>query len=326
MPLIVDANAKPRRMLMVASTGGHLAEIHQLGRKLARPVDSTVWAVPDSVQAESLLAGETVAPVSEVGPRRWGALATALPRALALLLRHRPAIVVSTGAAVALVFLPFAFLVGASAHYVESAARTKGPSLTGRLLSLLPWVRVHTQWAHLRSRRWRYDVSVFEDFAAAAGSVIAPPARAPRILVMLGTSRFPFDRLVAQIQAVLPADAEVIWQRGSTEVPGHPKAPPLLPTEDLARIARSCTAVVTHAGVGSALLALQAGVRPILVPRLAVHGEHVDDHQREVAQELARGKAAVLVEVEDLTAEHLRTDYRFTPSTEPRQRTHDPAR
>lgn len=45
--------------------------------------------------------------------------------------------------------------------------------------------------------------------------------------------------------------------------------------------------VISHAGVGSALTALRCGKRPILVPREAWRGEHVDDHQIQIATELA---------------------------------------
>ena len=45
--------------------------------------------------------------------------------------------------------------------------------------------------------------------------------------------------------------------------------------------------MVAHAGTGIALMALENGKLPILVPRRAMHGEHVDDHQLTIALELA---------------------------------------
>jgi UDP-N-acetylglucosamine transferase subunit ALG13 len=45
-------------------------------------------------------------------------------------------------------------------------------------------------------------------------------------------------------------------------------------------------AVVAHAGTGIALAALEAGRLPVLVPRQSRHGEHVDDHQLNIALEL----------------------------------------
>jgi UDP-N-acetylglucosamine--N-acetylmuramyl-(pentapeptide) pyrophosphoryl-undecaprenol N-acetylglucosamine transferase len=42
------------------------------------------------------------------------------------------------------------------------------------------------------------------------------------------------------------------------------------------------------------------------VPRRLAHGEHVDDHQIQIAQELARRGLAVSVEADALTVEDLR--------------------
>ena len=55
---------------------------------------------------------------------------------------------------------------------------------------------------------------------------------------------------------------------------------------------------MTHAGAGSVLLALAAGKRPVVVPRLARLGEAVDDHQLVFARHLA-GTGTVTI-VEDL--------------------------
>jgi UDP-N-acetylglucosamine transferase subunit ALG13 len=49
---------------------------------------------------------------------------------------------------------------------------------------------------------------------------------------------------------------------------------------------READVVVSHAGVGSALAAMQAGRRALYVPRRRAHGEHIDDHQVAMAREL----------------------------------------
>jgi len=63
--------------------------------------------------------------------------------------------------------------------------------------------------------------------------------------------------------------------------------------------------VVAHAGVGTALAALEVGKCPVLVPRRLVHGEHVDDHQTQIATELGSRGLAVSAEADDLTLGHL---------------------
>jgi UDP-N-acetylglucosamine transferase subunit ALG13 len=43
-----------------------------------------------------------------------------------------------------------------------------------------------------------------------------------------------------------------------------------------------------HAGAGSLIHAIQAGKVPVVMPRRAEEGEHIDDHQMELAHVLER--------------------------------------
>ena len=58
--------------------------------------------------------------------------------------------------------------------------------------------------------------------------------------------------------------------------------------------------MIGHAGVGTALTALEEGRCPVLLPRLAAHSEHTDDHQVELALDMERRGLAVGVHVDDL--------------------------
>jgi UDP-N-acetylglucosamine--N-acetylmuramyl-(pentapeptide) pyrophosphoryl-undecaprenol N-acetylglucosamine transferase len=51
---------------------------------------------------------------------------------------------------------------------------------------------------------------------------------------------------------------------------------------------------------------MEAGKCPVLVPREARHEEHVDDHQRQIAAELAARGLAIYRSVEELTLADLR--------------------
>jgi UDP-N-acetylglucosamine transferase subunit ALG13 len=61
-------------------------------------------------------------------------------------------------------------------------------------------------------------------------------------------------------------------------------------------LVRRARVVVCHAGVGTILTALANGRRPIVVPRLARHGEAVDDHQVALARRLADVGLVLLAE------------------------------
>ncbi len=123
----------------------------------------------------------------------------------------------------------------------------------------------------------------------------------------LGTYRgYPFTRLVRQALAVLPPDAEVLWQTGDTDISGFGiDGHHAIPEGDLSEAMRQADVVVAHAGVGTALAALEVGKCPVLVPRRGSWGEHVDDHQIQIARELRARGLAISVEADELRGEDL---------------------
>lgn len=291
------------KALFVASTGGHLEELKRLRRVLVDADTDVTWVTFDSPQSRSLLAGEAdVRYVREVAPRGFLQLLLVLVPAVRLLLRVRPTAVYSTGAAVALAFLPFAWIVRASATYIESATRTEGPSVTGRLVALVPWVQLRTQYRSWATDRWQYGGSVFDQWASL--QLTSAPVAIRRLVVTLGTQEgFPFLSLVKRLQQIVPDEVEVLWQvgRGFPASARPAGARDLVPQDELAAWVRSADAVVAHAGVGSALTLLGSGHTPVLVPRSATRGEHVDEHQSLLAQELEERGLAVTALPHELT-------------------------
>ncbi|MBY8875306.1 hypothetical protein K7640_26075 [Micromonospora sp. PLK6-60] len=289
--------------LLVASAGGHLAELHQLVPRLGVQ-DDCVWATFDSPQSRSLLAGEEVIHVPPVRTRdAVGALRDWLA-ARRVLRGGRFGRVVSTGAAVALSFFVPAARRGLTCHYIESATRIAGPSLTGRMVARVPRAQLYTQHAGWADERWRYGGSIFDGYLARPA---AAPGPVSRIVVALGTqARFGFPRLLSRLVEVLPAEAEILWQVGSTRIPRLPAgARDQVPHAEMAQAMREADVVVTHAGVGSALAAMRAGRRAIVVPRRRAHGEHVDDHQVELAHGLDRRGLVLAREADAISAADL---------------------
>ena len=227
--------------------------------------------------------------------------------------RVKPRLVVSTGAGIALSFLPIARMKGIAARYIESAARTQGPSLTGNMLAYFPGVETVTQYRHLASRRWTFGESVFDEFPARPTGLDAQPSKRASIVVQLGTLDYPFVRLIKKLVEVMPENATVTWQLGSTPAPGElpGRSLSVVAERELAELVREATVVVAHAGCGSALISLENGVWPILVPRHHDFGEHVDDHQVDIARELASRGVATHLGVGELTTEILELDHRF---------------
>ena len=106
------------------------------------------------------------------------------------------------------------------------------------------------------------------------------------IFVTLGTHHDPFPRLVEALEG-LPAD-ELVVQHGHSQPSAHAaRSTDFLPFAEMVEQIRAARVVITHAGVGSILLCLRNGRKPLVVPRLHRHGEHVDDHQVGLTRALA---------------------------------------
>jgi UDP-N-acetylglucosamine transferase subunit ALG13 len=116
------------------------------------------------------------------------------------------------------------------------------------------------------------------------------------ILVTVGTNEQPFDRLV-QAAAELGGSEPLVVQHGASRVPhGRGRWVDFVEFGELAELMRSADAVVSHAGVGSIILARRQGKRPFVVPRRMHLGEAVDDHQVTLARRLAGRGMLELVE------------------------------
>jgi len=115
------------------------------------------------------------------------------------------------------------------------------------------------------------------------------------IFVTIGSYE-PFDRLLTAV-GELPGDELIVAQCGVSRIrPLHATCVDFLPFHELAEHVRQARAVITHAGVGSVLTALENGKRPIVVPRLQRLGEAVDDHQLAFARRLDAAGTVALVE------------------------------
>jgi UDP-N-acetylglucosamine--N-acetylmuramyl-(pentapeptide) pyrophosphoryl-undecaprenol N-acetylglucosamine transferase len=270
------------RALLVASTGGHLLELAAWAERIPG-ISARVWATAESAQSKALLAEEDVRWIPDIPSRDYRGTMAVLPAARRILADGDYDIVISTGAAVAIGFFVAARMAGVRAHYIESATRLNGPSLTGQVAALMPGVSCYTQSRSWEDSRWKYAGSVFEGYSAVPTE---PPTGPLRVVVTLGSMYFPMPRLVEQLNEQLPDDAEVVWQLGHTPAIPNMKGvrvEQFISHNELADAMAAADVVVCHAGVGSALTAMAAGRLPIVVPREESRGEHIDDHQAEIA-------------------------------------------
>lgn len=294
------------RLLLVAATGGHLTQLVRFAQA-AGLSDRATWVTFDSPQSRSLLNGQKVVWVEYVAPRDF----RGVMRARNVLQRQLDPSefdgVVSTGAAVALSGFLWAWQNGIPRRYIESVSRTDGPSLTGRITRAFRLATTYTQHADWASPQWQLTHSVMSGFSNQRRNTIPQPGAPLKVFVTLGTIRpYRFDRLVDQVLQVTRPEDTIIWQVGSTareDLPGE--VCESMSMESLLEVAGSADAVITHAGVGTIMQLCEAGISPVVVPRLSAHGEHVDDHQLQIWNLLVKEQVAQPIHSESLTRDVL---------------------
>lgn len=116
------------------------------------------------------------------------------------------------------------------------------------------------------------------------------------ILVTTGTNAPPFDRLLREVEQLSHHESVVVQHGPSSLRPSGATCVDYVSFDRFVELVRAARVVVTHAGVGSILVALMNGKRPFVVPRVARFGEHVDDHQVELARRLSEIGVVTLVE------------------------------
>jgi beta-1,4-N-acetylglucosaminyltransferase len=116
------------------------------------------------------------------------------------------------------------------------------------------------------------------------------------IFVTVGSSSIAFDRLLQAVDQ-LGIDERLVVQCGASTIRPHgAECVEFLDFDGFVDLIRDARVMVTHAGVGSVMTALRERKRPVVVPRLAVFGEAVDDHQVSFAQRAAELGLVTLIE------------------------------
>lgn len=124
--------AKSPKIALVASSGGHLAQLHLL--KPTWENYDRFWVSFDKEDANSLLKNEklyhcyypTNRSIKNTIKNTW--------LAFKLLKKEKPDVIISTGAAIAVPFFYIGKLFGCKTIYVEIFDRMNKPTLTGKLV------------------------------------------------------------------------------------------------------------------------------------------------------------------------------------------------
>jgi len=124
-----------------------------------------------------------------------------------------------------------------------------------------------------------------------------------KTFVTVGNAKQPFTRLLEAVVANAPLLPQpVLVQHGHTPSPaGSLETVAFIGMEAFADRVREADLLIMHAGAGAMIHAITAGKRPIVMPRLAAFGEHVNDPQVEFAEAMsAAGKAWLAKDADEL--------------------------
>lgn len=278
---------------------------------------SIIWVTDRTPQSESLLRGERVVYLPHRAPRD---ILGVLKNAWTIRKIFTPDIsqVVSTGAGIAIsLYLP-ALLHRRRFTYIESATRSSALSLTGKILNFAPFVERRVQHRQLQNRRWAYDGSVFDKLGKSQHANAVKDVES--IFVSLGANQHAgFRPLIERIISICPPSVEMFFQYGPTDITGlEIQGEPTMPWDEIVKRSRAADVVITHAGTGSILTSLLCGKVPLVVPRSAASGEHVDDHQSDLAMFAASNGYARVALLDDLSWEDVLATGRISVVTNAR--------
>jgi UDP-N-acetylglucosamine:LPS N-acetylglucosamine transferase len=134
-----------RKVMAIASGGGHWQQLMRLRDGL--PSGETLFVTTNAAYADQV-PGADLRVVTDANRDRPVAMARLCWDMLALVLRTRPDVVVSTGAAPGLIGIVFARALGAKTLWIDSIANAERVSLSGRLARHVAQKSL-TQWPHL---------------------------------------------------------------------------------------------------------------------------------------------------------------------------------
>lgn len=113
-----------------------------------------------------------------------------------------------------------------------------------------------------------------------------------KLFVPLGTQKFPFNRLINALNKLIKEGIykpeEIIMQSSVYEITPMFTHYRTLPIEEFNQYIKTAEVIITHSGVNSIITCMNMKKPLVIVPRLKIYGEHVDDHQLEIANLMAQ--------------------------------------
>lgn len=118
------------------------------------------------------------------------------------------------------------------------------------------------------------------------------------IFVTVGTHEQQFNRLVKAVDDLVATGSiqEPVFQQigYSTYTPEYCRYSKFVPSANMKDLMSQSDVVITHGGPSSFVQAIAAGKTPVVVPRLADFGEHVNNHQKDFVRTVAKRRGGII--------------------------------
>jgi len=153
VPTYVYAKKK-LRICLAASAGGHLSQLLRLSHSWK---DYEVfWVTTTTVVAEKLCKSGKVYAVGESNREHLIRVIKSLIRCIKIIIKERPDVVVSTGAAVGCITCFLGKILGAKVVWMDSITNVEQISLSGKMVRYIADLFL-VQWPALADRYWKVE-------------------------------------------------------------------------------------------------------------------------------------------------------------------------
>lgn len=281
----------PLRICLAASGGGHIRQLLDLEACWSK--HDFFFVSEDTALSRSLTPKYPVHFVCHfaLGQIRQGGVFKAFRagwrnfwQSARIAFKHRPDIVISTGAGSVFFLVLWAKLLGAKFFLIESFARFDSPSSFARASARLA---NHMVVQSQTLAKTFPGAEVFDPLEI----LERPRPEKKRLLFATVGVTLPFNRMtemVAELKAQGAIPEDVVFQTGVGGLtPPGMAAFETLSFDNMKAYLRDADIVVCHGGTGSVITALREGCRTIVVPRSFERSEHYDDHQQEITNAFA---------------------------------------
>lgn len=123
------------------------------------------------------------------------------------------------------------------------------------------------------------------------------------VFVAVGTQKFQFNRLLKAVDDLVAQgllEGEVFAQIGYSDyVPQNYQYKDFISRDVFQSCIERCDLLITHSGVATIIAGLRLRKPTVVVPRLEKFGEHVDDHQFQIAENFSSKNLLLMCREQD---------------------------